>query len=145
MFPNQEPAPESWEDRHPRHPSPQPVNQPLYAVDDLVFVGFNSRIAALDRATGELVWDWKSPKGSGFVALLLQGDQLIVSVYGYTYALDPATGDTLWANLLKGFGAGIPCLVSTSGSTLAYSTAAAEAAAQQAQQAAAGAGVTPSA
>lgn len=103
-------------------------------VDDLVFVGFNSRIAALDRANGQLAWDWKSPHGSGFVALLLEGDQLIVSVSGYTYALDPTTGETLWTNLLKGFGYGIPCLVSTSGSTLTHSAAAAEQAAQQARQ-----------
>ena len=107
------------------------------SVDELVFVGFNSRIAALNRATGELVWQWKAPSGTGFVAILLERDQLVVSVSGYTYALDPATGDTLWENLLKGFGYGIPCLVSTAGSTLAYSAAAAETAAQQAQQAAA--------
>lgn len=91
-------------------------------MSDLIYVGFNSRIAALDRATGELVWDWKAPYGSGFVALLLDGEQLIVSVQGYTWALDPLTGDTLWENQLKGFGYGVPCLVSTAGSTLSQST-----------------------
>ena len=95
-------------------------------MSDLIYVGFNSRIAALDRATGELVWDWEAPHGSGFVALLLDGEQLIVSVQGYTWSLDPLTGDTLWENLLKGFGYGIPCLVSTAGSTLMHSTLAAE-------------------
>lgn len=91
-------------------------------MSDLIYVGFNSRIAALDRATGELVWDWQAPIGSGFVALLLDGEQLIASVQGYTWALDPATGDTLWENQLKGFGYGIPCLVSAAGSTLTQST-----------------------
>lgn len=95
-------------------------------MSDLIYVGFNSRIAALDRATGERVWDWEAPHGSGFVALLLDGEQLIVSVQGYTWSLDPATGDTLWENLLKGFGYGIPCLVSTAGSSLAQSTLAEE-------------------
>ena len=95
-------------------------------MSDLIYVGFNSRIAALDRATGELVWDWKAPCGYGFVALLLDGEQLIASVQGYTWALDPQTGDTLWENQLKGFGYGVPCLVSAAGSTLAQSTLAEE-------------------
>jgi histidyl-tRNA synthetase len=30
----------------------------------LIFLGFNSRVAALDRATGEMVWKWKSPEGT---------------------------------------------------------------------------------
>ena len=134
MFAEDEPVQEPWEaladlPRDGRPPAPAE-----WSVEDLVFVGFNSRIAALDRATGDLVWDWKTPNGSGFVALLLEGDQLVVSVSGYTYALDPTTGETLWTNLLKGFGYGIPCLVSTSGTTLGHSAAAAEQAAQQARQ-----------
>jgi outer membrane protein assembly factor BamB len=82
---------------------------------DLVFVGFNSRVAALDRLTGELRWQWKSPEGSGFVALLLDGDQLIASVQGYTFALNPLTGEQIWHNPLPGFGTGVPSLVSVYG------------------------------
>lgn len=104
-------------------------------MSDLIYVGFNSRIAALDRATGELVWDWKAPYGSGFVALLLDGEQLIASVQGYTWALDPLSGDMIWENQLKGFGYGVPCLVSTAGSTLPQSILAEED--RQAQQRAA--------
>lgn len=89
--------------------------------DSLVFVGFNSRVVALDRHTGQLVWDWKSPKGTGFVAVLLDGDRLIVSIQGYTYCLDPNTGAVLWSNPLSGLGVGIPCLASAHGSTLAWS------------------------
>ncbi len=134
MFAEDEPVQEPWKALDALSRDREPVAGPELTVEDLVFVGFNSRIAALDRATGELVWDWKAPHGSGFVAILLDGDQLIVSVSGYTYALDPASGDTLWSNLLKGFGYGIPCLVSTSGSTLGHSAAAAETEAQQARQ-----------
>jgi len=61
-------------------------------VNKLIFVGFNSRVAALDRDSGALIWQWTSPRGSGYVTLLLDGDCLIVSVVGYTYCLDPATG-----------------------------------------------------
>ncbi len=99
--------------------------------DSLIFVGFNSRVVALDRRTGELAWDWKSPKGSGVVAVLLDLDRLIVSVQGYTYCLDPHTGDELWSNPLSGMGVGISCLASAHGSTLAWSNLAQIAADQE--------------
>jgi outer membrane protein assembly factor BamB len=76
----------------------------------LVFVGFNGRIAALDRDTGELAWDWSAPTpwGGGYVSLLLLDEQrLIASVNGYTYCLDPRTGEQLWYNGLSGFGTGV--------------------------------------
>ena len=94
---------------------------PTKNLEDLVFVGFNSRIAALDRSDGRLVWQWKSPKGSGFVALLLDDDRLIASVQGYTYCLDPLTGGMLWNNPLIGFGTGVPCLASVAGASGPYS------------------------
>ncbi len=107
-------------------------------VDDLVFVGFNSRVMALDRYTGELVWDWKSPKGtSSHVAMLLDGDRLIVSVNGYTYCLDPLFGQQVWENTMKGFGFGIPGMVSVRGSSSSGGGASAVAAAQAAAAAAA--------
>jgi outer membrane protein assembly factor BamB len=86
---------------------------------NLVFVGFNSRVAALDRHSGEIVWKWKSPKGTGFAAVLLDGDRLIVSLQGYTYCLDPLSGDSLWFNPLSGMGVGLPCLASVRGNTTA--------------------------
>jgi outer membrane protein assembly factor BamB len=85
--------------------------------ENLVFVGFNSRLAALDRETGELIWNWKSPHGSGIPVVLLDGDRLIVSLQGYTYCLDPATGEQIWYNPLKGFGLGTPCLTSARANT----------------------------
>ncbi|HEV3137228.1 MAG TPA: PQQ-binding-like beta-propeller repeat protein [Pirellulales bacterium] len=103
-------------------PSPsdqQPVQIPQRDLADLVFVGFNSRVAALDRHSGELVWKWKSPKGGGFAAVLLDGDRLIVSMQGYTYCLNPLSGDSLWFNPLTGMGVGLPCLASARGNTTA--------------------------
>ncbi len=106
-------------------------------VMDLVYLGFNSRVIALSRDTGELVWEWKSPKGRGsYVAVLLDGDKLIASVNGYTYGLDPTTGMQLWDNPLKGKGLGIPNLVSLRGNS--GSAGAAAIIAQQQQAAAAG-------
>jgi len=83
----------------------------------LVYVGFNSRVAALDKNTGKIVWDWKAPKGRGYVSiLLLEDDQLIVSVVGYTYSLDALTGKQQWFNELQGFGSGVASIVSLNAS-----------------------------
>ncbi|MEZ6037661.1 MAG: PQQ-binding-like beta-propeller repeat protein [Planctomycetota bacterium] len=96
--------------------SPDPV-----PVADLVFVGFNSRAAALHRESGEIVWKWKSPQGSGAVALMLDGDRVIAAVKGYTYCLDAATGNELWRNTMSGFGTGITCMTSFRSSSMASS------------------------
>lgn len=82
------------------------------ALDDVVFVGFNSRVAAMSRKTGEVVWQWKSPKGSGYVTLQLLDDPLlVVSVHGYMYGLDPTSGAVRWMNEMKGFGWGVTSIV----------------------------------
>jgi outer membrane protein assembly factor BamB len=87
------------------------------ALEHVVFVGFNSRVAALNRYNGEVLWSWVSPKGtSDYVAVLLDADRLIVSVQGYTYCLNPLNGKELWSNPLKGFGTGLPTIVSVNGS-----------------------------
>ena len=103
---------------------------------DLIFVGFNSRVAALDRSNGETRWSWKSPKGSGYVTVLLDGDRLIVSVQGYTYCLDPASGEQRWFNELPGMGSGVATLASArGGSSGVPAQAAAEEAARQSSDA----------
>ncbi len=106
-------------------------------IDDLVYVGFNSRVVALDRYTGELIWQWKSPKGSGFVSLLLDGDRLIASVQGYTYCLEPLFGQQVWGNPLKGLGLGVASLASVRGMSSGSGMGAAAAQQQQAAAAAA--------
>ena len=97
------------------------ANQKL---EDLVFVGFAKQVVALDRYSGEKKWEWKSPDGSGFPAILVDGDRLIVSVEGYTYCLEPTTGGLVWENKLKGMGTGIPSLASIRGSTSSQSATA---------------------
>src|SRR5262245_9719801 len=51
------------------------VERVEYTLLDLVFVGFNRRVVALDRYNGDVVWDWKSPAGTGFPAILVDGDR----------------------------------------------------------------------
>jgi len=106
-------------------------------IADLVYAAFNRRVIALDRYTGEVVWEWKSPKGMGFITLLLDGDRLIVSVNGYMYCLDPLYGQIVWDNPLRGFGTGITTLASLHGSSGPVASAAAAIAQQQAAAAAA--------
>jgi hypothetical protein len=110
------------------------------AISELVFVGFNKHVVALDRTTGRLIWRWKSPKGNAYPAILADGDQLFVNVMGYTYCLDPWTGRTLWQNELPGLRAGVACIATSRASTDPRRAAAAEFAAQQAAAAAAAAG-----
>ncbi len=102
---------------------------------DLVYVGLNRRVIALDRVNGHVVWEWKAPKGSGFVSLLLDGDRLMVGVNGYMYCLDPVYGHVVWENPLKGYGAALCSIVSVNGTS--EGTAAAAAIAQQQAAAAA--------
>ncbi len=111
-------------------------------IDDLLFVGFNRRIAALDKETGELVWQWKSPHGNGFVTLLVENERVYTSVDGYTYCLDAATGAQLWYNELSGFGTGVACLATTSISPTAAHLGAAAAEASRQAAAASGAGAS---
>lgn len=108
-------------------------------MDDLIFVGFNSQVVAVHRDSGESVWSWKAPEGTGYPAVLIDGDRLIVSVQGYTYCLDPMTGEEVWRNPLKGMGVGTPCLASTRGlsAQAGFFAAAAAEELQRQQQAAA--------
>ena len=106
-------------------------------IDTLVFVGFNSRVAALDSRTGKIVWDWRAPKSKGgYVTLLLQDEQrLIAAVDGYIYGLDPATGALDWMNETKGFGTGVTSMTSLRSRTLQDSIAASAAEKARAQAA----------
>ena len=92
------------------------------SLQNLLFVGFNGRVVALERRSGRLVWEWRCPKPSSqMVAVLVQGDRLFASSAGYTYCLDALNGMELWDNPLKGMGTGVPCLATAeSGSSGAF-------------------------
>jgi outer membrane protein assembly factor BamB len=119
---------------------PEPVKEAERKLDDLVFVGFNSRVAALDRYTGEIIWSWKSPQGSGYVSLLLDGDRLVAVANGYVYCLDPLYGQEVWRNPMRGMGTGVTCVASVRGSSGVDPSAMAELARQAAAAAAANSG-----
>lgn len=87
-------------------------------VSEMVYIGFNSRVAALDRVEGNVVWQWKAPHGSGYVTILVLDEvSMIVSVSGYTYCLDPVTGKQVWYNELSGMGTGVACIATLGASS----------------------------
>jgi hypothetical protein len=86
----------------------------MHRTDQLIFVGLNGWVAALDRDTGEAVWT-NSELKSGLTTLLLDGDRLIASTNGYLYCLDPQTGGIIWSNPMKGYGMGVAHLISVRG------------------------------
>ena len=107
-------------------------------IGDLVYIGLNRRVIALDRTEGHVVWEWKASKGSGFVSLLLDGDRLMVGISGYIFCLDPVYGQVVWENPLKGYGSALTTIVSVNGSS--QNAAATAMAQQQAAAAAASSG-----
>jgi hypothetical protein len=110
--------------------------------EDMVFVGLNGRVVALDRDTGELLWRWNAPKtGGAYLTLLPDRDRLVVSAGGYIYCLDAATGQERWYNPLTGFGIGVAALATVHNHS-AQGEAAASAAAQADTQTAIAAATT---
>lgn len=106
-------------------------------LEEVVFIGLNRNVVALDRNTGQILWDWKSPKGSTYICMLFEGDHLMVTVHGYVYCLDPETGQQLWTNPMKGYGTGVASIASMWGHS-DQSVVAMQAQAAAAQAAAAG-------
>jgi hypothetical protein len=83
--------------------------------EDMVFVALNGRVVALDRESGEMLWQWAAPKSGGYMTLLPDRDRLVVSAGGYIYCLDPGTGQQRWHNPLTGFGFGVAALATVHG------------------------------
>lgn len=73
--------------------------------EHLLFVGTNGCVRAVDKRTGEDVWDVSLP-GTGYdiVSLLYEPGVLFAGSKGHLFALNPETGAFLWKNGLKGLG-----------------------------------------
>ncbi len=88
---------------------------------DVIFVGSNSEIRAVDRATGRDLWRHRLPvrflSGRHFVTLLCEEGVLYAAANGHLYALDPSTGREIWHNQLEGMGHGHVMLASARGAS----------------------------
>jgi hypothetical protein len=75
-------------------------------LSDIAFIGIAGSVVALNKATGKQAWATRL-KGYGFVNILVQDEQLLATVYGECFCLEPLTGRIIWHNPLKGFGRGL--------------------------------------
>jgi outer membrane protein assembly factor BamB len=81
-----------------------------------IFVGINGSVIAIDRATGQELWQTEL-KGSDFVNVILDDDRILAATHGELYCLDAITGKQLWNNKLPGQGRGIVTIATANGST----------------------------
>jgi outer membrane protein assembly factor BamB len=72
----------------------------------LLFIGIKGAVLALDRNSGEEVWQ-TSVKGTDFVNLVIDEDNLYATARGEIFCLNPANGDIRWHNKLSGLGFGL--------------------------------------
>lgn len=81
-----------------------------------VFLGIQGYVVALDRATGQELWETPL-KGSDFVNVMLDGDRVLAATRGEIFCLDPAAGRVLWNNKLPGKGVGLVTIATASGAS----------------------------
>ena len=92
---------------------PQP---PVLPAPDYLYMATKGSVAAVDKRSGEMVW--QTPLASGifggastvFVTLLVDGDRIFAHAKGELYCLDAQSGALLWTNPLEGWGYGITSL-----------------------------------
>lgn len=74
--------------------------------DNILFIGAKSRVYALSRDDGVLLWSTGLPQGMGAspVTLVAAGRRVFAHGDGRTHCLDSATGEILWSNDLPGCG-----------------------------------------
>ena len=79
---------------------------------ETVFVGIRNAVIALDRRDGSETWRAELPN-HGFVTVLWDGEALLAASGGEVFRLDPATGERIWHNKMRGLGLGVVSLAST--------------------------------
>jgi len=88
--------------------------------DDMLFVGIKGRVLALDRNTGQNIWEAKlkwAVLGDFFVNVFFDRGNVFAHTGGKVFCLDAASGRIKWENPLTGCGYGIATLTSVTGSS----------------------------
>lgn len=85
---------------------------------DMLYIGIGGHAVALDRATGTEVWRTKL-KGSEFVNVAVDGNDVFASARGQVFCLDAATGTVRWQNELTGLGWGLVSIAGGGAATAA--------------------------
>jgi outer membrane protein assembly factor BamB len=77
-----------------------------------LIIGSNGSVAAIDPATGAILWQTKLDTGGGVfsgmggqdISVLLKDGRIYAGGAGHLFCLDAATGQILWHNPLRGLG-----------------------------------------
>lgn len=80
--------------------------------DDVILLGVKSRVVAISRRYGKIVWSTELPGGLGdnFVTLLSDGASVFAHTNGQLHCLDFTNGRIIWSNDLPGCGYGLASL-----------------------------------
>jgi outer membrane protein assembly factor BamB len=111
-------------------------------VNDLIFLGLKSRVSALNKSDGRILWATvlRGGVGDGFVTLHCDGKFVYAHTKGSLFCLDALSGQILWTNELTGYGYGIASICLAGFSTAPDAAIYAKIAADRNAQAAASAG-----
>jgi len=98
--------------------------------DNKFFILSNGRVAAIDKKSGDIVWEVKLReyvKGASFSyvvgQIVLEGDNLIVAVSGILLCLSAKDGSLIWKNELKGWGYAFVSIANTNAGAAAQDQA----------------------
>lgn len=90
-----------------------PVRPRKPKLDDLLFVGLAPRVLALWKDTGAIAWERRLKMAVTVVSIRIEGEIVYAGSSGEVWCLDALTGEILWHNGLKGYGAGYVTFAST--------------------------------
>ena len=78
-------------------------------LNDVIFMSLNSRVIALNKGNGQILWDTKlgGVLGDRFITLNSDGQHVFAFCKGQIYCLNVSSGNIVWTNELKGYGYGI--------------------------------------
>eukprot|EP01112_Ceratiomyxa_fruticulosa_P018052 TRINITY_DN5725_c0_g1_i1.p1 TRINITY_DN5725_c0_g1~~TRINITY_DN5725_c0_g1_i1.p1 ORF type:complete len:327 (+),score=68.98 TRINITY_DN5725_c0_g1_i1:307-1287(+) len=89
---------------------------------DMIFVGTNGYVVALDKRTGQRIWK-TFLKHEAQVSIFPDGQRLLCGNNGYLFSLSVTDGSVVWKNGLKGSGFGNIALASSDIPVVSYTPA----------------------
>jgi outer membrane protein assembly factor BamB len=111
------------------------------ASSKVIYLGVKGSIIAMDAASGARLWETHL-KGSSFVNVVLDGENLYGATHGEIFCLDPKTGAGRWHDELRGMGYGIISIAAENAQNSLVTLLAEEQRREEAQRAQSSAGAT---
>lgn len=99
-------------------PNQRPVNN-HHSADDLIFVGLNSFVSALNKFNGQIIWRTNISSMSGIpLSVIYTNGKILVGAVGKVVCLDALTGQELWTNKLPGLRYSNVSIISTTNNNI---------------------------